>query len=62
MEHLRGFVNGAWLCAGDFNVILNSAEKLSLRPPNSAEIDTFKNVLDSCTLEDLGYKGLLIPN
>ena len=30
---------------------------MSLRPPNSVEIDAFKNVLDSCTLEDLGYKG-----
>ena len=57
MEHLRSFVNGAWLCAGDFNAILNSAEKLSLRPPNSAEIDAFRNVLDSCSLEDLGYRG-----
>ena len=52
LEHLRGFVNGAWLCAGDFNAILNSAEKLSLRPPNLVEIDAFRNVLDSCTLED----------
>ena len=42
MEHLRGFVNGAWLCAGDFNAILNSAEKLGLRPPNSVEIDALK--------------------
>ena len=57
LEHLRSFVNGAWLCAGDFNAILNSAEKLSLRPPNSVEIDAFRNVLDSCTLEDLGYRG-----
>nr|XP_023871124.1 uncharacterized protein LOC111983700 [Quercus suber]XP_023871125.1 uncharacterized protein LOC111983701 [Quercus suber] len=57
LEHLRGFVNAAWLCAGDFNAILNSAEKLSLRPPNSTEIDAFRNVLDSCSLEDLGYGG-----
>ena len=42
MEHLRGFLNGAWLCAGDFNAILNSAEKLGLRPPNSVEIDALK--------------------
>ena len=57
MEHLRSFVNGAWLCVGDFKAILNSAEKLSLRPPNSAEIDAFRNVLDSCSLKDLGYRG-----
>ena len=57
LEHLRGFVNGAWICAGDFNAILNSAGKLSLRPPNSVEIDAFRNVLDSCTFEDLGYRG-----
>ena len=57
LEHLRSLVNGAWLCARDFNAILNSAEKLSLRPPNSVEIDAFRNVLDSCTLKDLGYRG-----
>ncbi|XP_023881711.1 uncharacterized protein LOC111994084 [Quercus suber] len=57
LEHLRTFVNGAWLCAGDFNAILKSAEKLSLRPPNLVEIDAFRSVLDSCNFEDLGYRG-----
>ena len=57
LEHLKSFVNGAWLCMGDFNAILNSAKQLSLRPPNSAEIDAFRSVLDSCNFEDLGYKG-----
>ncbi|XP_075665004.1 uncharacterized protein LOC142634590 [Castanea sativa] len=57
IEHLKSFVNGAWLCAGDFNAILNSAKKLSVRPPNLAEIDAFRSVLDSCNFEYLGYKG-----
>ena len=54
---MRSFVNGTWLWAGDFNAIVNSAEKLSLRPPNSTKIDAFRSVLDSCYFEDLGYRG-----
>ncbi|KAL0010846.1 hypothetical protein SO802_005954 [Lithocarpus litseifolius] len=57
LKHLRSFVNGAWLCAGDFNAILHSTEKLSVRPPNSAEIDAFRSGLDSCNFEDLGFRG-----
>ncbi|KAL0004681.1 hypothetical protein SO802_012242 [Lithocarpus litseifolius] len=57
LKHLRSFVNWAWLCAGDFNAILNSTEKLSLRPPNSAEIDAFRCGLDFCNFKDLGFRG-----
>ncbi|KAK9988414.1 hypothetical protein SO802_028653 [Lithocarpus litseifolius] len=57
LKHLRSFVNGAWLCAGDFNAILHSTEKLSVRPPNSAEIDAFRSGLDSCNFKDLGFRG-----
>ena len=42
---------------GDFNAILYSAEKLSLKPPNLVEIDAFRSVLDSCNFEDVGYRG-----
>ena len=45
LEHLKNYVDGPWLCFGDFNVILNTSEKQSTRQPQTAQ------------LEDLGYKG-----
>lgn len=33
LTHLRNFVDGPWLCVGDFNAILNALEKQSKRPP-----------------------------
>ena len=57
LEHLKTFVEGPWLCFGDFNAILHSSEKQSTRQPQTAQIDAFQEVLESCQLEDLGYKG-----
>ncbi|KAL4619828.1 hypothetical protein ACB092_06G108800 [Castanea dentata] len=39
------FVEGPWLCIGDFNAFLQSSEKLSKWPAQE------------CQLEDLGFKG-----
>ena len=57
MEHLKTFVEGPWLCFGDFNAILHSLEKQSTKQPHIAQIDAFREVLEVCQLEDLGYKG-----
>ena len=57
LEHLKTFVEGPWLCFGDFNAILHSSEKQSTRQPHIAQIDAFREALEICQLEDLGYKG-----
>ena len=50
-------MEGPWLCFGDFNAILHSSEKQSLRQPQNSQINEFREALESCQLEDLGYKG-----
>ena len=57
LEHLKTYVEVPWLCFGDFNAILHSSEKQSTRQPHIAKINAFREALESCQLEDLGYKG-----
>ena len=57
LAHLKNFLDGPWLCVGDFNAILNASEKLSIRQPHSSQINEFRDALDFCQLEDLGYRG-----
>jgi hypothetical protein len=46
-----------WLIFGNFNIVLNSDEKLGGNPINTILSDTFHNTLNSCNLIDLGYIG-----
>ena len=46
-----------WLCAGDFNEILWSHEKLGLGPRQEGCMKAFHDALDECGLKDLGYLG-----
>lgn len=57
LNHIKSFVEGAWLCIGDFNAILSSVEKLSLRASDSRQIDDVREALEQCQLVDLGYRG-----
>lgn len=57
LAHLKNFVDGPWLCVGDFNDILNTSEKLSIRQPQSSQISDFREALEFFQLEDLGYRG-----
>ena len=45
------------MCIGDFNAMIQSTEKLSKRPPQMSQIDSFHVALEACQLEDLGFKG-----
>ena len=45
------------MCIGDFNAITQSTKKLSKRPPQMSQIDSFRATLECCHLEDLGFKG-----
>ena len=57
IRQLGQIVEGSWMCIGDFNAILNSTEKLSKRPPDHYQMDAFREALDNCQLEDLGFRG-----
>ena len=54
---MKTFVKGPWLVVGDFNAFLHASEKKSKRPPQSSQVDAFGDALESCQLQDLGYKG-----
>ena len=57
LSHLIDFIDEPWLCIGDFNAFLSSSKKLSKRPTNYGQIEAFRDALDLCLLEDLGFKG-----
>ena len=57
LNHLKSFVNGPWMCIGDFNAILSLSEKLSKHPPQARLMDDFREALEMNKLRDLGYKG-----
>ena len=47
-----------WLCAGDFNEIVRSHEKLDGRLRPSGQMQEFRDVLDECGFRDLGFEGV----
>ena len=55
--HLRTFMEGPWLCIRDFNAIIQFTKKLNKWPSQMSQIDSFREALESCKLEDLGYRG-----
>ena len=50
-------MDGPWLCIGDFNAFLHELEKQSKRLAQTAQADAFREALELCQLEDLGYRG-----
>ncbi|KAL0413245.1 UNVERIFIED_CONTAM: putative mitochondrial protein [Sesamum radiatum] len=46
-----------WLCAGDFNELLDQSEKRGGQPRPLWQIRNFHRALENCALSDLGFKG-----
>ena len=57
LEYLRTFVEGLWMVVRDFNAFLHGSEKKSRRPPQTSQVNAFREALESCHLQDLGFKG-----
>ncbi|KAK2642450.1 hypothetical protein Ddye_024213 [Dipteronia dyeriana] len=57
MKRLHDMVHIPWFCAGDFNDILSPDEKIGGLPRNRMLIDNFRNALDYCGLDDMGFQG-----
>ena len=57
LEYLKTFVEGPWIVIRDFKAFLHALEKKSRRPPQTSQVDAFKEALESCQLQDLGFKG-----
>jgi hypothetical protein len=45
------------MCIGDFNEIMYSFEKQGGVPKSQTQMESFRNVLDFCNLQDLGFEG-----
>ena len=50
-------MEGPWLVIGDFNAFLHASKKKSRRPPQTSQVDAFREALESSQLQDLGFKG-----
>lgn len=46
-----------WLCAGEFNKITKSLEKIGGRPRPNQQMQDFHDILDECIFIDLGFVG-----
>ncbi|PHU24658.1 Protein TRIGALACTOSYLDIACYLGLYCEROL 1, chloroplastic [Capsicum chinense] len=46
-----------WLVGGDFNVIVNDEEKMGGLPVTEEETTDFNHCINTCVLEDKGFKG-----
>jgi exonuclease III len=46
-----------WVCIGDFNEIFYSFEKQGGVPKPQAQMERFRNALNFCNLNDLGFEG-----
>ncbi|KAK3211236.1 hypothetical protein Dsin_015942 [Dipteronia sinensis] len=57
LRRLAGMSNLPWICIGDFNEILWDFEKLGGIRKNWRQICDFREVLEDCSLEDMGFIG-----
>ncbi|KAL5732968.1 hypothetical protein ACOSQ2_032660 [Xanthoceras sorbifolium] len=57
LNRLYGLSSLPWLCGGDFNEILVDCEKDGGLPKQRRLLSNFREALDTCCLQDLGFQG-----
>ncbi|KAK3222272.1 hypothetical protein Dsin_009297 [Dipteronia sinensis] len=57
LRRLHGLSDLPWLCTGDFNEIICDSEKASGIQRSRAQMEAFREVINDCDLDDLGYSG-----
>ncbi|KAK3222241.1 hypothetical protein Dsin_009266 [Dipteronia sinensis] len=57
LRRLKGLSTLPWLCMGDFNEILCDSEKMGGNKKNWHQILNFREALDDCGLEEIGFVG-----
>ena len=55
LSYICTLVDGPWMCIKDFNEILSTIEKLSVRPTPSCQLDAFREALELYNLVNLGF-------
>lgn len=57
LRHLKQFSPSPWLCIGDYNEIMDQSEKVGANLRKDMMMIQFREALDDCNLNDLGYIG-----
>lgn len=57
LKDIGTFEKLPWLCIGDFNEVLTSQYKMGGNPPSPLRLLAFHDMLTTCGMEDLGFKG-----
>ncbi|XP_073367809.1 uncharacterized protein [Aegilops tauschii subsp. strangulata] len=58
MKYLRKKSDNPWFCAGDFNEILDASEQIGGNVRDEWKMDGFRDAVEECRMDDLGYIGL----
>jgi hypothetical protein len=58
LRTLHGVQHNSWLCMGDFNETLYSEEHFSLHARPEWQMRAFREAVDFCSLQDLGWRGV----
>lgn len=58
LEYMRREYDIPWLCAGDFNEVLDASEHYGGRVREEWMMEGFRETVDYCKFVDLGYSGL----
>ena len=58
LRTLHAIPHQAWLCLGDFNETLFGTEHFSRAARPEWQMRAFRQVLEDCSLQDLGFTGL----
>ena len=57
LRQLHNKFNLPWLCAGDFNEIIRSSEKMGGSSRSQTQMQHFRDAMDECGFIDLGFLG-----
>lgn len=57
LKSIVGSSDRPWLAIGDFNELLQLTEHDGIGQRRQAQMDKFRDVLDVCGLNDLGFSG-----
>ena len=58
LRTLNAVPHSAWLCVGDFNETLHASEHFSRTNRPEWQMRAFREVIDECSLQDLGWTGV----
>ena len=57
LRGIAGMSNDPWIVIGDFNEVLHAHEHDGIGQRSQAQMDVFRDAIDTCGLSDIGYKG-----